>query len=335
MKARLIIFIATMAVLLTGCDKAPDGVIKESKLADFLYDLYRLEAIIEMNHDRFPTDSTKRVAKQSLFLKHGITQADYDSSLVWYATNFEAYSTVHKKVVLRLQEDRNNLAEELATGPRERQHDAGTSEQRRTYAAKGDTADIWTDERTFMLTSGLKRGYITFECEPDGEHRRGDRYALGMKMLTFGNTFTLMLAAEYSDGSVAVNSRYASLEGWTDIALQTDSTRNVRRIFGYISYNLTRPGTVTFVDSIALLRTHLDRKLYSNIRAQKFIDRRQQASKANSASKASSSEKPNGSSTTSQKGGPAETKPIAKKLYAPKPGVNKSGVIHRTAPPKR
>ena len=95
MKSKLLILIATLAVLLTGCDKAPDGIIKESDLADFLYDLYRLEAIIDMNPEAFPSDSVKRVAKQSLFQKHGITQAEYDSSLVWYATNFEAYNTVH------------------------------------------------------------------------------------------------------------------------------------------------------------------------------------------------------------------------------------------------
>lgn len=41
MKSKLLILIATLAVLLTGCDKAPDGIIKESDLADFLYDLYR------------------------------------------------------------------------------------------------------------------------------------------------------------------------------------------------------------------------------------------------------------------------------------------------------
>ena len=73
MKSKLLILIATLAVLLTGCDKAPDGIIKESDLADFLYDLYRLEAVIDMNPEAFPTDSVKRVAKQSLLQKHGIT----------------------------------------------------------------------------------------------------------------------------------------------------------------------------------------------------------------------------------------------------------------------
>lgn len=326
MKPNLLIAIATAAVLLVGCDKAPNGVIKESDLADFLYDQYRLEAIIDMNPDLFPNDSVKRVAKQSLFKKHGITQEEYDSSLVWYATNFEAYNTVHKKVMMRLQDDSKELSAELANAPQEHQNGAENGEQsHKMYAAKGDTADIWTDQRTLMLTAGLKRGYYTFEMEPDSEHRKGDRYLLSLKMLSFNNTFGLMLAAEYTDGSVAIANRNASLNGWTEIALQSDSTRNVRRVFGYVSYNITTPYTVTFLDSIALVRTHLDRKIYSNINSQKFVSRSHKAS----AAKPSPRPAPQGS------GGPNSVKPTAPKLYAPKPGVNKGGVLHRVAPPQR
>ena len=257
MKSKLLILIATLAVLLTGCDKAPDGIIKESDLADFLYDLYRLEAIIDMNPEAFPTDSVKRVAKQSLFQKHGITQAEYDSSLVWYATNFEAYNTVHKKVMMRLQDDNKELTAEMAKAPQEHKSAADDAQKHKMYAAKGDTADIWNDDRSLMLTAGLKRGYFAFDFDPDGEHRKGDKYLLGMKMLSFNNTFSLMLAAEYADGTVSIASRNASLNGWTELALQTDSTRNVRRIFGYIHYNVASHSVVAFLDSISLVRAHL------------------------------------------------------------------------------
>lgn len=317
MKSKLLILIATLAVLLTGCDKAPDGIIKESDLADFLYDLYRLEAIIDMNPEAFPSDSVKRVAKQSLFQKHGITQAEYDSSLVWYATNFEAYNTVHKKVMMRLQDDNKELTAEMANAPQEHKSAADDAQKHKMYAAKGDTADIWNDDRSLMLTAGLKRGYFAFDFDPDGEHRKGDKYLLGMKMLSFNNTFGLMLAAEYADGTVSIASRNASLNGWTELALQTDSTRNVRRIFGYIHYNVASHSVVAFLDSISLVRTHLDRKIYTNINSQKFVSRNQSMAAAQK-------------SGSPAKGGPDKVKSAPQqKLYAPKPGVNKGGVVHR------
>ncbi|MGM9868721.1 MAG: DUF4296 domain-containing protein [Sodaliphilus sp.] len=321
MKSRLFIIASLVVALLCGCDKAPNGVIKESDFADFLYDLYRLEAIIESNPDMFPTDSVKRVAKQSLFQKHGITQADYDSSMVWYAANFQAYSTVHKKVVMRLQEDKAQLTKELIKAPQDHKQASGTGQQRKMYATKGDTADIWTDTRSLMLSPGLKCGYFTFECQPDGEHLKGDKYTLSMKMLCFSNTFSLMLAAEYQDGSVAIVHRNASMEGWSNIPLQTDSTRNVRRIFGYIKYNITGVSTVNYLDSIALLRTHLDRGTYPNINSQKFI------SKQLNSPPAKLNPKPIA-------GGPREVATAPRKLYTPKPGVNKSGVVRRLKPPQ-
>lgn len=321
MKIRLLIISSLLVALFCGCDKAPNGVIKESDFADFLYDLYRLEAIIEANPDMFPNDSLKRVAKQSLFQKHGITQADYDSSMVWYAANFKAYSTVHKKVVMRLQDDKTLLTKEMIKAPQDHKQASGERHQRKMYASKGDTADIWTDTRSLMLTPGLKCGYFTFECQPDGEHLKGDKYTLSLKMLCFSNTFSLMLAAEYQDGSVALIHRNASMEGWTNLALQTDSTRNVRRIYGYIKYNITGASTVNYLDSIALLRTHLDRGTYPNINAQKFISKQHSPIARNLNSKPIA-------------GGPREVATQPKKLYTPKPGVNKSGVVRRLKPPQ-
>ena len=138
-----------------------------------------------------------------------------------------------------------------------------------------------------------------------------------MKMLSFNNTFGLMLAAEYADGTVSIASRNASLNGWTELALQTDSTRNVRRIFGYIHYNVASHSVVAFLDSISLVRTHLDRKIYSNINSQKFVSRNQSMAAAHK-------------SGSPAKGGPDKVKSAPQqKLYAPKPGVNKGGVVHR------
>lgn len=327
MKSKLRIFILCLApLLIVACDKAPKGIIKESDLADFLYDMYRLDAIIDQHPDEFSTDSIKRVAKQSLFLKHGITQAEYDTSMVWYATNFEAYSTVHKKVIMRLQDESKALAAEAATAPKERQQQDGSGQRHKYYATKGDTADIWNDVRTLMLTSGFKRGYFTFNIEPDLERHNGDRYALGMKMLTFGNAFKLMLAVEYMDGSVSLTSRGASINGWTELALQSDSTRIVRRIFGYVNIGITSPSTVTFLDSISLVRTHLDRKIYSNIGAQKYISRGHSPTRARQ-----------GAGAPKRQGGPDRVQPATpQRLYAPKPGVNKGGVEHgKFAPPMR
>ena len=78
---------------------------------------------------------------------------------------------------------------------------------------------------------------------------------------------------------------------------------------------------MNYLDSIALLRTHLDRGTYPNINAQKFISKQHSPIARNLNSKPIA-------------GGPREVATQPKKLYAPKPGVNKSGVVRRLKPPQ-
>ena len=60
------------------------------------------------------------------------------------------------------------------------------------------------------------------------------------------------------------------------MTLQTDSTRQLRRIYGYIRYNM-QPQTVAMIDSIALVRTHMDRAAYGLIGSQVTVHRNGEA----------------------------------------------------------
>ena len=78
-----------IGLAMVSCDRTPGGVIGVNKMADLIVDLQLAEAYIESHTADFEDDSSKLVIKQSIFKKHGITQQDYDSSLVWYAHNME------------------------------------------------------------------------------------------------------------------------------------------------------------------------------------------------------------------------------------------------------
>lgn len=306
---------------LSACDKAPDGIIKESKMEDLLVDLSKAEGLIDLRQADYPNDSTKLALKQSIFEKHGITQADYDTSLVWYAHNIDVYQKVYKKVIDRLQSEQKALQGGIAN----RQLTAGTSNQgamHKIYPARGDTANVWQGNTLWMFTSGMRQGYVKFDFEADPEMAMGDQYTLSMKLLGFNNSFSILLAADYGDGSVSFVNRTAIMTGWSNVFLQTDSSRTVRRIYGYIHYSMS-PHSVAFVDSIQLLRMHLDAKQYDRIMIQKFLSPNKNAKRPGTAPV----------STPAAPGGPAQSAPARqpsppRRLYSPQPGVNKSGVEH-------
>ena len=92
-----------LVLALLACDRTPRGVLSVNKMADLIVDLKLAEAYIEAHNRDFDSDSSKQVIKQSIFKKHGITQQDYDSSLVWYAHNMEDYTKAYDKAVGKLQ----------------------------------------------------------------------------------------------------------------------------------------------------------------------------------------------------------------------------------------
>ncbi len=258
-------------VALVACDRAPHGVIKESKMKELLIDIHKAQAYIELHPDAYPDDSSKQVLKQSVFEKHHITQADYDTSLMWYAHNIEIYNNVYRKVILELQHEQKKLAKDVVAGLVVPMSEEDRKLHKR-YSAKGDTADVWQGDRLWLLTHGLQQGYVKFDVKPDVEYRQGDRYQLNAKLLGFGTVFTIFLGVDYDDGSTSFVNRTNTFSGWFALDLQTDSAKHVHRIYGYMRYE-TRPATVAFVDSVQLLRTHIDHSKYDNIGSQKLISR--------------------------------------------------------------
>lgn len=274
-----------LALSLMSCGRTPGGVLSVNDMADLIVDLQIADAYMENHSDEYTNDSSKLVLKQSIFKKHGITSQDYDSSMVWYAHNMEDYIKAHDQAVAILQKRYEKLTKNDFREKLDREeidigiptHDAvpgtGIKPQRPfKHGIKGDTADLWQGERRFMLTQGERQGFITFDLVPDAEKRPGDRYQLVYKLTRGGNRFKVSLNVDYNDGATSQIARYTDNEGWVMIDVQSDSTRQVRRVYGYVSYDIQR-GTTAFVDSLMLLRTHLNQSNYSFIHGQRLLER--------------------------------------------------------------
>lgn len=276
---------------LFACGKTPGGVLSMNEMADLIADLQLADAYIESHTSEFESDSSKMVIKQSVFKKHGITQQDYDSSLVWYAHNMEDYIKAYDKAATKLQQRYNKLNKgnngndqlqsiaEAGTqpvgGPTHNAHPAPASIQKRkliTSDSKADSTDLWQGKRSYQLAQGDKRGFITFDLRPDAGKKPGDRYQLAYKLNRGGNEFKVSLNVDYIDGGTAQIARGTNSDGWVVIDVQSDTARQVRRIYGYLSYDIKR-GHTAYVDSLSLMRTHLNMSNYGFIHAQRQFER--------------------------------------------------------------
>jgi hypothetical protein len=261
-----------VAVLLASCNKAPDGVISEGTMTQLIIDLNKAEYYVQSHSNEFPDDSTRMALKQSIFAKHGVDQELYDHSLEWYGMNMDVYIEVCDRAFKQLEDEKKSLAKRMEQEPMPSRTDGPMRMGMPTYASRGDTADVWTGRRSWMLTAGMQHGALRWEQQPDEEHQPGDKYMLRVKVQSNSHGMTATMLADYSDGTTSSITHPLSTNNWNVMTLQTDSTRQLRRVYGYLNYKM-QPQTVAMIDSVSLVRTHLDRASYGLIGSQITVHR--------------------------------------------------------------
>lgn len=305
-------------LLLNSCNSQPDKVLDEGEMIDLLTDIHKSEAIIDLNLQKYNSDSIKAVVRQSVFAKHGVTQEEFDSSMVWYGHNVSKYIKVYDGVIERLED------EEMALAQAESPKGVKVKRIKKRYPNVGDSADIWDKERSWILQPQYKRNIIRFDFNQKPDDKSGDLYTLVYRLRNTISIVKVFVGADYYDGTTSFASRTSGTEGETLVKLQSDSTKRVKRVYGYIA---TDPSTreCIFIDSLIMLRTRLDKDHYHIFDVQKWAGPKSLNPKTLKR-KAEEAEKEVAADSTSQPGQAAsETQMLRTRRFKPKPGVNKSG----------
>lgn len=107
MKQLFIYIILSFIIMLTACGRKPGYVMSEKKIVDVLYDIQLAQAVYRNNNSQFATDEQKDALVAGVLAKHKISQADLDTSLVWYADNIKYYVVINDSVASRLRAKSN------------------------------------------------------------------------------------------------------------------------------------------------------------------------------------------------------------------------------------
>ena len=101
MKRLLIILCILLAIV--GC--RPRGVLSNREMRNVLYDLHRADGAIQVAGYNYSHDQELAGYYKNVLDKHGITQAQFDSSLVWFTDNPQIFNKIYPKVLERLEDD--------------------------------------------------------------------------------------------------------------------------------------------------------------------------------------------------------------------------------------
>lgn len=153
-----------LLTLFAGCEKRPEGLLSRSEMTDFIYDLHKLDGTLMANGFGQAEDRENVYYYNSLLKKHGITQAQFDSSVVWYTAHPKTYEKIYIEVLDRL----NKLEADVEKGV---YHPVDSA------ALRNSIREMWPQKASFTFTTDSTPNNISFSIT-DSQLRWNDRYTL-------------------------------------------------------------------------------------------------------------------------------------------------------------
>ena len=98
-------WITILCVLLAIVGCRPRNVLSNREMRDVLYDLHRVDGALQVAGYTFGHNQEVAAYYQFVLDKHGVTQAQFDSSLVWFTDNPQIFNKIYPGVIDRLQAD--------------------------------------------------------------------------------------------------------------------------------------------------------------------------------------------------------------------------------------
>ena len=249
----LVWLLAILAV--SACKPSrPHGVLSERKMEKVLVDYHLAQGMADVQDGRTEIERYRNV--QSVFRKHHITEAQFDSSLVYYSVNAEKMREIYEHVVLKM-ETRATLVGV----------DAQASDKYANLTANGDTANIWVERKFLTMKPNQLDNMFRFGITADSTFRVGDSFLWRFRQVFRGQGSSLearvMLFVTYADTS-AVVSQYVSGTGLTELHYEPEApldSQAIRSLAGFIyipllDKNESKAFHLMLINDMSLIRFH-------------------------------------------------------------------------------
>lgn len=249
MKKKGLYMVIALGVLSACGKKIPDDIIQPDAMQDLLYD-YHLAST--MSSSLPYTESYQKDAYfDYVFQKHHVTEAEFDSSMVWYTRHAEELATIYRNLQERLEREEKQMKEQVAK--RDNQIDVSMS---------GDTVDVWQDRTLYWLSASSLTNKVVFDLKTDTTFKSQDAMELQADFHFIPSKATsgkavMALNFYFDNDSVQGLTRIVTRPGKQRLYLRPDSAFTIQSISGFIYYsNNEHPDASLLVDDIRLTRYH-------------------------------------------------------------------------------
>ena len=108
----ILLFLASLLITLPGC--RPKGILSSRDMRKLLVDLHKADATIQVSGMQYGHNEALNIYYSEVLEKHGITQAQFDSSIVWYTAHPLLFDKIYPKVQADLKAEHEAFQKEFA-----------------------------------------------------------------------------------------------------------------------------------------------------------------------------------------------------------------------------
>ena len=252
MRNLLYVFIVVTMVAIGCKPSVPSRYIQPEEMEDILYDYFVAQAMARQSTQN-EYGYRSQLYFQAVLKKHQITEADFDSSLVYYYGRSEKFKEVFHNLKDRISNDALSLGASI-----------GEINRYSQYSSNGDTANIWSGPTSEFLFVAPPYNRLSFEQKIDTAYHRGDSFLFNFETIFLYQSGTkdgvACVLVGYDNDSVATFTTSIFNTGLSQVRIPGDTLHNIRSMKGFIYLDRgneqTQSMKLMWVNKLQLVRFH-------------------------------------------------------------------------------
>lgn len=217
LKTYSLLLVTALLTALASCTSSrPSYVLSSGEMEDLLYDIHKAHYLQEtMGKDRYEGDM-QYALMLSVLKKHDVTQAEWDSSMVYYTRNADEMKEIYSELMDRLE------YESAAMG-------GGSNRDM-------DSTNIWSGEKHILLTNSNMDCTYQWKQEADTLLKKGEKLKLRFDAVFLNQTSqrrcSAVIALRLSNDSVIVKNQMLSQSAAYTIDIADENSIGIKSISG-------------------------------------------------------------------------------------------------------
>ena len=245
-------FLLVLMLVVACKPSVPSEYIQPGDMEDILYD-YHLALAMSRQKGGSDMDFNRSLYFQSVLKKHDVTEAEFDSSLVYYYSHAYRLKDIYSEVNQRLSDEATSLG--VAVG------DISRYSQ---YSTTGDTANIWSQRTDLLLIPRPAMNRYDFTVKVDSTFKKGDSF-----MFQFMSEFiwqsgskdiTVCIVCKYEGDSIIQTANHISVAGTAQVRIPANREKKLKEMRGFIYLSDggddSNVRKMLFISQIQLIRFH-------------------------------------------------------------------------------